>query len=625
MPLEAGHAASTGIIVAIRILVMILGLAALATPVQADEPRVSPWEELTPDEATPETTSESVPYQVEFLGTEDSALLSILDAASQLIELENRPPPTPARLNLRIEEDLTRLNSVLRSEGYYDATLRSEINTDETPAKVAIHIETGSRYLLSSHELAYEGLTPPPEKLRPDMEQLGLEPNMPARGPRIAAAGQQWAVLMTHRGDPIARVVDRKSVINRDTKTMSVVLRVDAGAPARFGPVTISGLERLDPVYVRRLLTWQQGEIYDSRKTEEARRRLSQTRIFASIGIKPDAELDDQGELPVTINLVEGPLRTIGFGVSYSTDVGFGGNVFWEHRNFFGQGEQLRLNITGSEIEQSLEANLRKPTYPGRRQTLIFNVALSNEETDAFDERSASALAAIESRYLEDWLMTAGLAPEFSDVEEMGDKEKFLLLGLPITGIRDLRDDRLNPTRGTRFSLTLTPYYGLGDDDPNWLTGTAAGSGYLAVDEERRFVLANRAKVGFLVGADNEALPASKRFYAGGGGSIRGYEFQSVGDLDAFDDPIGGRSVIEVSSEFRMRVTEQIGVVPFVDGGTVYREAYPDFSNTFRWAAGLGLRYFTGFGPVRLDVAFPINKRDSDDSYQFYISFGQAF
>jgi translocation and assembly module TamA len=92
-----------------------------------------------------------------------------------------------------------------------------------------------------------------------------------------------------------------------------------------------------------------------------------------------------------------------------------------------------------------------------------------------------------------------------------------------------------------------------------------------------------------------------------------------------FNDPIGGRSVIEVSSEFRMRVTEQIGVVPFVDGGTVYQEAYPDFSNTFRWAAGLGLRYFTGFGPVRLDVAFPIHKRDSDDTYQFYISFGQAF
>jgi len=604
---------------------MILGLAALAAPAQAGEPRVSPWEELPSDELKPETTTESISYRVEFLGAEDSALLSVLKAASQLIELENRPPPTPARLNLRVEEDLMRLNSVLRSEGYYDATLRSEINTQETPAKVAIHIETGSRYLLSSHELVYEGPAPPPEELRPNMERLGLEPAMPARAPRIAAAGQQWVVRMTQRGYPFARVVDRKSVINRDTKTMSVVLRVDAGVPARFGPVTISGLDRVDPVYVRRLVTWEQGEIYDSRKIEQLRRRLSQTRVFASIGIKHDAELDDQGELPVEIGLVEGPPRTVGFGIDYSTDVGVGSNVFWEHRNFFGQGEQLRLSITASEIEQSLEANVRKPTYPGRRQALLLNVALSNEDTDAYKERSASALAAIESRYLEDWLMTAGLAPEFSDVKEMGDKEKFLLLGLPITATRDLRDERLNPTRGTRLNLTLTPYLGLGDEDSDWLKGTVAGSGYLAVDDDRRFVLANRAKVGFLYGADNENVPASKRFYAGGGGSIRGYEFQSVGDLDAFNDPIGGRSVIEVSSEFRMRVTEQIGLVPFVDGGTVYEEVYPDFSNTFRWAAGLGLRYFTGFGPVRLDVAVPLNERDSDDSYQFYISFGQAF
>ena len=184
---------------------MILGLAALAAPVQAGEPRVSPWEELTPDELTPETTSETVPYQVEFLGTEDSALLSTLEAASQLIELENRPPPTPARLNFRIEEDLARFDSVLHSESYYDATLRSEIDTEEAPTKVIIHIETGRRYRLSSYEIVYVGLTPPPEEQRPDMERLGLEPRMPARGPRIAAAGQLWGSRRTQRGETPTR------------------------------------------------------------------------------------------------------------------------------------------------------------------------------------------------------------------------------------------------------------------------------------------------------------------------------------------------------------------------------------------------------------------------------------
>ena len=621
----ARHVRSTEIVARTAALAIASGLAILAAPAQAGEPRVSPWAETSPGEPAPAATTQQVPYQVEFLGVDEAALRATLEAASQLIELQSRPPPTTARLKLRVEEDLTRLNSVLRSEGYYDAVLRSEIESEMSPAKVAIHIETGTRYRLASYEVVYEGPSPPPESLRPDSQQLGLEPDMPARGPRIAAAGVQWAILMTQRGYPLARVVDRKAVINRETKTMSVTLRVDAGAPARFGQVTISGLERLDPDFVRRVLPWRRGDAYDSRKIEEARRRLSQTRIFASVTVKPGEDLSEEGELPVTITLGEGPPRTIGFGASYSTDVGFGGNAFWEHRNIFGEGEQLHFDLTVAQIEQSLTASLRKPAYPGRRQSLIGNIALRNETTDAFDEQSASALAGIEAAYLENWLLTAGVAPEYNYVEETGDHEKFVLLGLPLTGARDVRDDLLNPTRGTRLDLSLTPYYGLGVDDPSWLTGTAGGSGYVAVDDDRRFVLASRLKLGFLFGADNEDLPASKRFYAGGGGSIRGYEFQSVGDLDAFHDPVGGRSVIEVSTELRMRLTEEIGVVPFVDGGTVYQESYPDFSNTFRWAAGLGLRYFTGIGPVRLDVAFPINRRDSDDAYQFYISFGQAF
>ena len=608
-------------------LAVSLAIAGLAAPAGAREPRKSPWEtvETETEEPAPAESSEAVLYRVDFVGVEDAGLLSKLRTASRLVELEDRPPPTTARLNLRAEEDLERLESVLRSEGYYDATAQSEIDSEQTPAEVVIRVDTGALYRLAGYEVVYEGPTPPPEDQRPSLEQLGIEFDMPARAPRIAAAGTAWTRLMTQRGYPFAKVVDRRSVINRETKTMRVTLRVDAGALARFGSVSISGLEGLEPVYVRRLLPWERGQIYDSRKIETLRRRLSQTRIFASIAIKPGEALDAEGELPIDINLAEGPRRTVGFGVDYSTDVGFGGNVFWEHRNFFGQGEQLRFNVTASEIERSLEAKVRKPTYPGRRQTLVFDAALSDEVTDGFDEKSASALAGIESRYLEDWLLTAGAAPEYSDVEQKGEDETYLLLGLPVTATQDLRNDRLNPTRGTRLELTLTPYRGLGPDDPDWVTGTAEGSGYLKLDEDARFVLASRSKVGVLFGAKNRNVPASKRFYAGGGGSIRGYEFQSVGDLDRFDDPIGGRSVIEVSGELRVRATDEIGIVPFVDGGTVYEESYPDFSNTFRWAAGLGLRYFTGFGPLRLDVAFPINGRDSDDFFQFYVSFGQAF
>jgi translocation and assembly module TamA len=154
----------------------------------------------------------------------------------------------------------------------------------------------------------------------------------------------------------------------------------------------------------------------------------------------------------------------------------------------------------------------------------------------------------------------------------------------------------------------------------------AGGSAYYAVDADERFILAGRARVGSILGEDTKVLPASRRFYAGGGGSIRGYEYQLVGPLDDDEEPFGGTSLVELSGELRVRVTEEIGVVPFVDGGTVYDDPIPNGDETMRWAAGLGVRYFTGFGPVRLDVAFPLNPRDGvDEAFQFYISFGQAF
>ena len=129
----------------------------------------------------------------------------------------------------------------------------------------------------------------------------------------------------------------------------------------------------------------------------------------------------------------------------------------------------------------------------------------------------------------------------------------------------------------------------------------AGGSAYYAIDPEARFVLAGRTRVGFLFGESTEAVPANKRFYAGGGGSIRGYEFQSVGPLDD-NDPVGGRSLLEVSAEMRIRVYDNFGVVPFIDGGTVYDASYPSFDETVRWAAGLGFRYYTGVGPIRLGL-----------------------
>ena len=170
------------------------------------------------------------------------------------------------------------------------------------------------------------------------------------------------------------------------------------------------------------------------------------------------------------------------------------------------------------------------------------------------------------------------------------------------------------------------PYLGLNDVSPDFLRLELDGSTYYSVIDKERLILAARAKLGMMAGDSANAIPAPKRFYSGGGGSVRGYQYQTVGPLDANNDPIGGRSLLEVGFEARVKITDSIGIVPFIEGGNVYESMAPDFSGEFLWGAGLGFRYYTAIGPIRLDVAVPLNKRPNvDDSYQIYISIGQAF
>jgi len=143
-----------------------------------------------------------------------------------------------------------------------------------------------------------------------------------------------------------------------------------------------------------------------------------------------------------------------------------------------------------------------------------------------------------------------------------------------------------------------------------------------------RFLLGRppgRAAAGSLTGENVRNIPASLRFYSGGGGSVRGYKYQSLGPHDRNGDPLGGLSFTDVSLEARFRITESFGIVPFVDGGMVYETTMPDWGRDLSWGVGLGFRYYTLIGPIRLDIATPLQDRDNNKAFQIYLSIGQAF
>jgi translocation and assembly module TamA len=586
-----------------------------------------------------------IAYDVEIKGAPGGAVQTLIEKTSQLRELKNRRPATAAALARRIRGDEDRFLAILESEGFYAARITSSTEQREDKTQVLVQIEPGPRYLVSRLAFAYvpraTGAVQLSGKADPERVLTGIF-GKPARAADVIAAEEAGLEILRANGYPFARRGDRQLEIDHATETISVNLPVFVGREATFGVTQFRGQEDVEEPYLQRLVPWRRGTMFDRSELERFRQRLIRSSLFSTVRVQP-AENQDEGEdgapLDVVVDLQEGPPRTIGARANYSRDVGFGGSVFWQHRNFFGRGENLDLSLDATEILQTAKAGLTKPNWKRLDQTLRFSTVLERSNTEAFRGLSARLLGTVDRRISDHWVIGAGLGAEIARITERGVRRRSLLGSLPITATRFVSDDIdinesalvtdtaiINATRGWRLSVAVTPYVGTYISSVFFLRSEAEGSVYIPLNGPETFVLAARLKLGSIVGSATERVPADRRFYAGGGGSIRGFGYQLVGPVDSLGKPIGGRSLIETSLEARFRVTNTIGLVPFVDAGSVSTSSLPGSGVVMRVAAGLGARYYTGVGPLRVDVAFPINKRRGiDKGFQFYLSFGQAF
>jgi translocation and assembly module TamA len=565
-------------------------------------------------------------YQTEITGVDEKSLQTLLESASQLMTLADRPPPTLAALERRVRADVDRLKKVLRSEGYYGARLDYRLETDEEPVRVFVDIATGVRYLIDQYTIRYSGPGSGDQDLPPDAGGTGLSLGQPARSEIVVDARQRLIETLANKGYPLAKVVDQSVVVDHGNDSMSVVIDIAPGEQARFGAVEIVGEVSVDADYIRRFIVWQEGEVFDRRKLNQTRRRLLESGLFAVVAFDRPNVLGSDGKLAITVRVEERKHRSIGLGGRWSTDKGFSVDAEWEHRNILGRGELLSITGEIGEIKQEFAAAFNKPHFLRWDQNLLANAALAHEDTDAFEGPLTRYFVGLQRTLSKDWKVIAGVPIEFSNLSDLQGTRRFSLFGLEVRGERDTSNDRHDPTAGSRLKMSLNPYYGSGDNRVSFLTGRLGLTGYYGVDAAERFTLAGRARLGSIVGETTPSLPANKRFYAGGGASIRGYRFQSVGPLGPGNKPLGGRALFEVSAELRAKITDTIGGVVFIDGGNVYDDELPDLATDLQWAAGFGGRYFTAFGPVRLDIGFPLNGRDGvDDVMQFYISIGHAF
>jgi len=601
-------------------LVLLLGW----TPAQAQGQTDSP-----PETEAPQTDGAPKPtYHVLFLGLEEAHDLEhLVRDSSALLSQSDNPPRSRAGLQRRAATDVERFTKAARSLGYYDAVFLDEVEASPDPEvrfRVVIAASTGPVYKIARIDIEPVGDTDATGLSMP-AERLGLKVGDPAEASPVINAQSRIVRALQEDGRPLATAKDRRTVVDHATATMEVTYQVDPGPEARFGQVTVKGAESVDPTFVLRRLPWTYGERADVRKLEEGRDNLIGTGLFTSASVGFGDAVDDEGLIPITVTVTERDRRSIGAGVSYSTSEGLSTSAFWTHRNVFGGAERFDIRATYGEVETGLQATLRIPDVIYNDQDLQLTTAYADESTDGYNAIRYAAEARFDRRLSKIFSVDYGLSFERSKIDDDGEEQNFTLIGVPLGAAIDTSNDLLNPTKGSRTRLDFTPYLEELGSTVGFAVTTLHHSQYYTLDDAGDFVLAGRAGFGTIAGVNTSNIPADKRLYAGGSGSVRGYALDAVGPLDSNNEPVGGRSEIEVGLELRWRVWGDVGLVPFIDGGQVYDDELPTLDEELLWAAGLGLRYHTPIGPVRVDLAFPINGRASDDTFQLYFSLGQAF
>ncbi len=544
---------------------------------------------------------------------------------------------------------LARVNTAVRSRGFYDARATAAVDNrpvDEAAALDAIEthpeteqltfaltVDTGPRFKVEGIAIRGAGAASLPAI---DMSKLGLAAGDPADAPAILAAQDLVLAEFRKQGYALASV-RREVVVDHATRSAEVTFLVTTGPVARMGPVRFSGTEKVSTTYLQRRVPFKEGELYDPAKVETLRGKLTSLGVFNVVRIKPATALDANGELPIDVELTDRLPRSVGFGISYETQLGFAVSAFWTHRNLFGEAESLRLTAEINHIGQgqlitdtgfTFRADFRKPDWWLPGQDGRATAEALREVLPAYNRNAVVLFGGIDRIISPIWQVRIGLTGEASQVKptSSGIWTSYRLLGVPMSLLMNKANSDTDPTQGYRLQLDVTPYVDVGSNNDFFSMLRLTGRSYFDLGEPGRSVLALRASFGTEPTGNIGGIPPDKLFYAGGGGSVRGFVYQSAGPRDAFNNPLGGASVVEANVEFRQRFGKSFGAVAFVDAGSAYPGTLPDFSLFApRVGAGAGLRYYTDFGPVRLDVGFPINRRDGDPPFGIYVSLGQAF
>lgn len=577
-------------------------------------------------------TMQRVRYTLVIEGMQETGLEGRFRDLSALDDAEGEGV-NGAMIAARTEEDKLLVVRLLRSEGYFDAVATSTIEQlPEQEGRLRITLTVAAGNLYNFGAIAIQGPeTEPPGMAR---EYLPLTTGRAIRAADVEAAEANVLLRLPQEGYPFPEISLRDIVLDPETRIGDYTLPLNPGPRARFGTFYTEGDLAFDERHVGILARFRRGELYDRRKVDDLREAMVSTRLFSTVSAEPVLSLETGEDGLQYVNILvqqdAGPARSLDLSAGYATGEGVRLEGAWEHRNLFPPEGSLRVAAIAGTKEQNLAIRFRRNNWGQRDRALLFQIEAGRRDFEAFQGYTARLFGLVSREstpiWQKRWTYSYGAELLATNENRTGTATISLSDAYYIGGLigqlgYDRSNSLLDPTSGFRLTARVNPEASLRNGAEFYIRNLIDGSAYYPVSEQ--LTIAGRVRFGSIFGIARDDLAPSRRLYAGGGGSVRGFGYQGLGPRDMNNIPLGGRSLAEFAVEGRYRFGNY-GVVGFIDGGQVYESQYPTF-DSMRFGVGIGGRVYTNFGPVRVDVATPVGRRQGEPLVSVYVSIGQAF
>ncbi|WP_226341101.1 autotransporter assembly complex protein TamA [Gemmobacter serpentinus] len=570
-------------------------------------------------------------------GPDSDALKSDLRAASAVLAARREDRSSAEDLFAAAQGEYGPLLNTLYGLGYYapvihvliDGREAANIPPLDAPAQVGrieVTVDPGPKFKFSQTRVA---------PLAPQTElPEDFAPGKTAASGVVREAVQTGVDGWRDVGHAKAEVADQNVVADHRSNTLAADIGLKPGPKLRFGKLIVKGNERMRERRIHKIAGLPEGEVYDPEDLRRSAERLRRSGVFKSVSLTEAEGIRSPDYLDITATLVEDKLRRYSIGAELASFEGLNLTGYWLHRNLLGGGERLKIDgeianigAQSSGIDYTLGVTVDRPATLTPDTTLSFSTEFGHLDEEDFNADIMTLGTSFSHYFSEELTAKAGLEYSYAKISDSISEYTYKHIAFPIGVTWDKRDDKLDAHKGFFVNAELRPFLGFGITDSGAQI-KADGRTYVTFGEERPVTLAGRAQFGMVTGSDLLATPRDYLFYSGGGGTVRGQPYQSLGvdDVSIYGDKIGGMAFAALSGEVRARVTQTIGLVAFADAGYVGATEFGGANGEWHAGAGLGLRYATGFGPIRFDVATPIKGSvDTGDGVQIYVGIGQAF